>query len=61
MARKTRQGGWRPPAARNPTAFVVSVAGAVLVLVGLLTDTIALAVVGAALAVAGWLIARRAR
>ncbi|MFG1765888.1 hypothetical protein ACGFIH_21320 [Micromonospora parva] len=61
MARKTGQGGWRPPGARNPTAFVVSVAGAVLVLVGLLTDAIALAVVGAALAVGGWLIARRAR
>ncbi|MEV1073262.1 hypothetical protein [Micromonospora parva] len=61
MARKTRQGGWRPPAARNPAAFAMSVGGAVLILVGLLTDAIVLAVVGAALAVAGWLIARRAR
>lgn len=53
--------GWRPPGARHPGAFALSIVGAVLVLLGLtVVDSVPLVAAGAALTVAGWLVARRA-
>ncbi|MET8121730.1 hypothetical protein [Micromonospora sp. NPDC005189] len=61
MTRPAKRGGWRPPGARNPKAYALSVAGAVLILVGLVAvDSVLLVAVGAGLALAGWLLARRA-
>ncbi|SBT52835.1 hypothetical protein [Micromonospora auratinigra] len=52
--------GWRPPGARHPGAFALSILGAVLLLLGLtVLDSVLLAVLGAVLTVAGWLVARR--
>ncbi|WP_428966103.1 hypothetical protein [Micromonospora fluostatini] len=46
---------------RDPKALALSVGGAVLVLVGLVVvDSLVVVALGAALAVAGWLVARRA-
>ncbi|MEV4543867.1 hypothetical protein [Micromonospora echinaurantiaca] len=60
MAKPVKRSGWRPAGARNPKAYALSVAGAVLVLLGLVVvDSVLLVGVGAALAVAGWLVARR--
>jgi hypothetical protein len=56
-----RRGGWRPPGwRRNPKAYGASVAGAVLILLGLVVfDALWLVLVGLGLTVAGWLVARR--
>ncbi|MFJ8577391.1 hypothetical protein [Micromonospora sp. NPDC093277] len=55
-----RKGGWRPPGLRNPVAFGFSIAGAVLVAVGLVAvDSVPLVVLGAGLTVVGWVLARR--
>ncbi|MFF4877685.1 hypothetical protein [Micromonospora sp. NPDC000668] len=61
MTKPVKRVGWRPSGARNPKAYALSVAGAVLILVGLVAvDSVLLVAVGAALALAGWLLARRA-
>ncbi|MFE9919419.1 hypothetical protein ACFYPG_30130 [Micromonospora sp. NPDC005553] len=60
MTKPVKKGVRPPSAARNPKAYALSVAGAVLILVGLVAvDSILLVAVGAALALAGWLLARR--
>jgi len=53
--------GWRPPGWRHsPRAYVLSVTGGVLILLGLVVlDQMWLALVGAALAVVGWFVGRR--
>ncbi|WP_328419681.1 hypothetical protein OG470_00625 [Micromonospora sp. NBC_00389] len=61
MTKPVKRGGWRPSGARNPKAYALSVAGALLILVGLVAvDSVLLVAVGAALALAGWLLTRRA-
>ncbi|GAA4710860.1 hypothetical protein Prum_091530 [Phytohabitans rumicis] len=56
-----RRGGWRPPGwRRNPKAYGLSVAGGVLILVGLAVfDMLWLVLVGFGLTLAGLLVARR--
>ncbi|MCO1599139.1 hypothetical protein M8C17_28685 [Micromonospora sp. RHAY321] len=47
---------------RNPRAYALSVAGGVLVLLGVAVwNSLLVVAVGAGLAVAGWLVARRTR
>ncbi|MEH1167716.1 hypothetical protein V6V47_20250 [Micromonospora sp. CPCC 205539] len=59
MTRAVKRSG-RLTGARNPKAYALSIAGAVLVLLGLVVvDSVLLVATGAALAVAGWLVARR--
>ncbi|MEW1589535.1 hypothetical protein AB0283_29270 [Micromonospora vinacea] len=59
MTKPVKRRVLRPSAARNPKAYALSVAGAVLIVVGLVAvDSILLVAVGAALTLAGWLLAR---
>ena len=60
MVRDLKRPGRRAQGTRNPKAYALSVAGAVLVLLGLVVvDSLILVAAGAGLAVAGWLVARR--
>lgn len=58
---RPRNRGWRPVGWRNPKAYALSVAGGVLLLLGLVVvDSMVVVLAGAALTLAGWLVARHA-
>ncbi|WP_326554292.1 hypothetical protein [Micromonospora sp. NBC_01813] len=60
MAGDLKRTGWRQRGGRDPKVYALSVAGAVLVFLGLVPlDSLILVAVGVGLALAGWLVARR--